>query len=91
MRKQVDNLVDCSSAVLTIKGNSLDCASNVTTINYDNIYDYIMKKFSIKPTIEYKCHNCGAVIELDNDKHIFICRYCGSAYAVGTNMINDKG
>lgn len=43
------------------------------------------------PTVEHKCHNCGATLELQENDHIFKCHYCGTAYAVGTSMINDEG
>lgn len=50
-----------------------------------------LKKHDMKPTVEHKCHNCGATLTMNNDKHIFMCKYCGSVYAIGTRMINDRG
>ena len=51
----------------------------------------IIERLSVKPTFKHKCNSCGATLEMDSDKHIFLCKYCGSAYAVGTQMINDRG
>ena len=59
--------------------------------DYDKIYENIMKKFSFKPTVEHKCHNCGATLVLESDKHIFKCQYCDAVYAIGTQLINDRG
>lgn len=57
----------------------------------EDIYKMILEKFSKKPILEYKCNNCGGQVELEIDNHIFKCPYCGSVYAIGTNMIYDKG
>lgn len=58
---------------------------------HDKIYKEIMQKLSRRPVIAHKCHSCGGTIEMDEEKHIFICPYCGTTYAVGTYMINDRG
>lgn len=58
---------------------------------YQKILQKVMSEFSKRPVIEHKCRNCGAVLEMDANKPIFICKYCGTTYAVGTNMINDRG
>lgn len=59
--------------------------------------DWVLKQISDAkneskiPTVMHKCHNCGAHLELDENDHIFKCHYCGTAYAVGTSMVNDVG
>lgn len=55
----------------------------------EEIIAKILERFSKAPIVQHKCHNCGATVEMDADKHIFICRYCGSAYAIGTAHVND--
>lgn len=58
----------------------------------DEIYNTILSRLSAKPIIQHKCHNCGGTVELDKNKHIFICPYCDAHYAVGIYCgINDKG
>lgn len=58
---------------------------------YEKIFAKITEKFNKIPTIQHKCHNCGATVEIDMDKHIFICKHCGSVYAIGTAHVNDLG
>ena len=55
----------------------------------DKIFQEMAKRFNQVPIIEHKCNNCGAVISMDADRHIFTCKYCGSAYAIGTAQINS--
>ena len=43
------------------------------------------------PLVEHKCHNCGATLLHDADKHIFACPYCHSTYVVGTKHLYDNG
>lgn len=56
----------------------------------DVLHEY-MSKLSAIPTAEHKCRNCGGTLKLKSDEHIFICPYCGTAYALGTQMVNDMG
>ena len=49
-----------------------------------------LEELAAIPTFEHKCNNCGGTVEMDIDNHIFRCPYCGSVYAVGVKMINDK-
>ena len=49
----------------------------------------ILKRLSQRPMYQHKCVNCGGTVELDYDKAIFICPYCGSHYALNTSRIND--
>lgn len=58
---------------------------------YQKILQKVMSEFSKRPVVEHKCRNCGAVLEMDANKPIFICKYCGTTYAVGTAHIHDKG
>ena len=67
-----------------------DIQPNTITLT-DDIMKQIIERLSVKPTFKHKCNSCGATLEMDSDKHIFLCKYCGSAYAVGTQMINDRG
>ena len=55
------------------------------------LYEEFVCSLSKVPVLEHKCNSCGGTIEMDADKHIFVCPYCGTTYAVGTMMINDKG
>ena len=34
------------------------------------------------PSVEHKCKNCGATLELDDQNGIFKCPYCKSKYSI---------
>lgn len=53
----------------------------------NQIFQEMTKRFSQVPIVSHTCHNCGAKVSMDADKHLFTCGYCGSAYAVGTTQI----
>lgn len=65
----------------------LDLASDIR----ERLYSEFMDRLSEIPIISHKCNSCGGTVEMDADRHIFVCPYCGTCYAVGTKMINDKG
>lgn len=58
-------------------------------IDKESIIRELMDRLSAKPIVQHKCHNCGAQVEFNADKHIFVCPYCSSVYLIGTNMVND--
>lgn len=60
-------------------------------VDMDEIMEEIQKRMNMVPSMEHKCHNCGGVLEMRADQHIFVCPYCGTAYAIGTVQINDRG
>lgn len=55
------------------------------------VFERVMNLLSSKPVIQYKCQNCGAHLDIDENKHIIICKYCDAVYAIGKTMINDLG
>lgn len=92
----VDNSkVNVASGELYIKNDDAvniwgvsDNLSSTVTFNeetYEDIFHKLMEKFNKHPIVEHKCHNCGGIIELDENKHVFRCPYCNSVYAIGTN------
>lgn len=71
---------------LTIDGNiDLKLADS----HYNAIFKEMMKRFSYHPTMRHQCNSCGGTLELNADKHIFSCPYCGSTYAIGTINLNS--
>lgn len=68
---------------------TVDLGDNLSERTMESIFDYISKKLNKVPTVEHKCHNCGATLEIDTNKHIFNCPYCESVYAIGTQNIYD--
>lgn len=97
MDNVVLNAVNALNADLAVNNHVIDTKElfrDITTDYVDlneQIYNRIMDELSKVPIVHHKCHNCGATVKMDENKHIFICPYCDSTYAVGTSMVNDKG
>lgn len=68
--------------------------SFLTTGSLQVLREYFDKRIADlakNPLYQHKCISCGGTVELDYDKAIFICPYCGSHYALNTERINDRG
>ena len=81
------NQIALNPEYYTIEGSYI---SNQVSLS-EKIIEDLIKKLSKNPLYEHKCQNCGGTVELQYDKAIFICPYCGSHYALAPNRINDKG
>lgn len=57
-------------------------------LDYDNIFQEIVNRLNKVPIMKHECNSCGAILEIDSDKHIFHCPYCNSVYAIGTTHLN---
>ena len=77
---------DYIKKVNTIKG--INTITDTTKSLFEQLYELIMEELSYKPIVEHKCNNCGAPLKMDADNYLFKCRYCGTAYLIGTNQIN---
>ena len=40
-------------------------------------------------TMLHGCRNCGARIDVDINKPVFYCKYCGTSYVIGTVQMNS--
>lgn len=56
----------------------------------DEIFKMMISRLERVPIVKHECHSCGATLEIDADKHIFVCSYCGACYAIGVNRINAR-
>lgn len=65
-------------------------SESTSEIDYEKIFKEFEKRYNKKPTFEHRCNNCGAVLKMDLNNHIFKCPYCRSVYAIGTNRIEDR-
>ena len=65
---------------------------NVEGLSYfaKKFEEKLLGELSTNPLFEHKCNNCGGIVEMDVENHIFKCPYCGSVYAIGTSMVNDE-
>lgn len=79
-------IIGCDPGPATI---TVDNSKVLTEDDIERIYTEMSKRFNKVPVImKQECNSCGATIDMSADKHIFTCKYCGSAYAIGTAMIN---
>lgn len=76
--KNLYNFTDIASTEVSFSKNT-----------YDKIYEELMERMNFVPMIHHNCPNCGGVLELRGDKHIFVCPYCRSVFAIGTQQINS--
>lgn len=63
--------------------------ANITGYDYEKLFQEMMRRMTQVPLMKHSCNSCGGTLEINADKHIFICPYCGSVYAIGT--VNLKG
>lgn len=40
-------------------------------------------------TFVHNCQSCGATLEVEENKQVIHCKYCGGTYLVGTLQINS--
>ena len=38
-------------------------------------------------SLVHNCANCGATLEIEENKPVFHCKYCGSTYIIGPTQI----
>lgn len=91
-RENISTSYDISSN-FNVSSNSnyrIDGNAYIPIPTEEELMKKILKKLSNVPLIQHKCHSCGAMLEVEENKHIFLCKYCGSTYAFDTKMINDK-
>ena len=86
--EDLDTIMEITNTGMTITGVSSIDRADISESVYDSIFDRIVSELSKAPIMQHRCNNCGATVELDSDKHIFICPYCNSAYAIGTLHLN---
>ena len=48
----------------------------------DNLKTNMNRKLNI--TMLHGCRNCGAKMDVDINKPVFCCKYCGTSYVIGT-------
>ena len=55
--------------------------------NLKDEIDKIWNKLNKTVSMVHNCANCGATLEIKENKPVFHCKYCGSTYLVGTAQI----
>ncbi len=76
--------------------NSISPLKSPSVQNYDIVNDEqtlkneinkIWEKLNKSVSLVHNCANCGATLEIKENKPVFHCKYCGSTYLVGTAQI----
>lgn len=49
----------------------------------------IWERLNTQVSLVHNCANCGATLQLEENKAIIHCRYCGSTYIVGPARLNS--
>ena len=52
------------------------------------LFYFFVKRGNSMPLVPAKCTNCGATLQVDDSRHQFICRYCGSSFLVEKAIAN---
>ena len=80
--ENLNKLSEVITSNLKVTNTGIDISTEHSSLNYDNIFEEMMKRLSVKPVLKHQCTNCLAVLELDINKRIFHCPYCNAVYAI---------
>lgn len=70
-------------SIVSINDNNFKASIN----NLENEINFIIQKMSTHISLVHNCANCGATLNIEENKPVFHCKYCGSTYLVGTAQI----
>jgi DNA-directed RNA polymerase subunit RPC12/RpoP len=76
-----DNQKDFNEKVENIQGFSNVLSSEITKLQKQ------MENMNKKIFLIHNCANCGATLNIEENKPVFHCKYCGSTYLIGTAQI----
>ena len=94
------NVVSITQNGFMITGSEIEQKA-ISTINLDGqSYDIkvpsidteikkIWERLNTQVSLVHNCANCGATLELEENKAIIHCKYCGSTYIVGPARLNS--
>lgn len=74
-----------SQLELTSGWDSISDGNNSLKEELQKIWDRLNRTVSLV----HNCKNCGAKLEIDENKPIFHCKYCGSTYIIGAVQPNS--
>ena len=57
--------------------------------NLENEINKIWEKLNTSVNMIHNCQNCGATLEIEENKPIFHCKYCNSVYVVGSARLKS--
>lgn len=60
------------------------------TYNLEEEIKKIWSRLNRTVSLVHNCKNCGAKLEIDENKPVFCCKYCGSTYLLGAVQPNSR-
>ena len=93
--------IDIGTSGIRAQSYDLTTKKTISTINLDGqSYDIkvpsidaeiqkIWERLNTQVSLVHNCANCGATLELEENKAIIHCKYCGSTYIVGPARLNS--
>lgn len=83
----LNNSITISKGDSFISNNGLSSKSKVVT---EDSLKYLLEEMIQKNVVmKYNCQSCGAPLDVEQNKPMVHCKYCGSAYVVGPARINS--
>lgn len=79
-------LVKCEHDI--IKKSKNEPSFNTVKTDYSNEINKIWERLNQTVSMVHNCQSCGATLEVEENKPIIHCKYCGNAYLVGA--VRDK-
>ena len=77
-----------SSSYISNDGNEpyvIDATVDAVQDEISKIWERLNKTVSLV----HNCANCGAQLEIEENKPVFHCKYCGSTYVIGSTQIHS--
>ena len=75
---------------ITMLNNDISNFKTTIATENDSIkqqLEKIMNKLNKTISLVHNCANCGAQLNIEENKPVFHCKYCGSTYLIGTAQI----
>lgn len=63
---------------------------SIKNVNWADYEKYLRGKGNVMGLIAAKCSQCGAALEVDDTKDVYICKYCGTAYIAKQEIHNNN-
>jgi DNA-directed RNA polymerase subunit RPC12/RpoP len=76
---------------VTTASTSNQYSDNTISDGFDDLrkeLEEMKRRMNTKVSLIHNCANCGAQLEIDENKPIFHCKYCGSTYIIGAQQVN---
>lgn len=74
-------------STIEVQGNTFDIRDRGLEEAVSEQIDKIWNKLNKTISLVHNCANCGATLNIEENKPVFHCKYCGSTYLVGTAQI----